>query len=344
MIKFYRGLKKSYSEQHYNGIYFATDTGEILHGGKSYSGVDLTKSVTDVTLTDGVLSITYSDGTTSTIEMSSGKYKSNIEDKNLAMPNAVGGISKNTKLSELEGKTYDSILDDLLFPTVYPTYTAPSASITLKNYNAIQEVGSKAPTVDNFTTGYNPGQISINGVKQANRGGDIKDSYITYGQTNTTLPITIIEDSVEYVYHVVYNTGPQPKDNKGNNYGSPLSEGTVTNSVSVNGTYPWFATTNIQGQLTKQALVAWSSSMVAGGTSGFELLPHTSQYPQQFKMPRQATKLQMYNPVAKAFDVVNLGDWKTTESTEIINGVSHKYYTYSYTGTDRGSVKLIVNF
>ena len=344
MITFYRGLKELYSVQHYDGIYFATDTKEILHGGQSYSGVDLTKSVVNVILTDGSLLITYSDGTTSIIEISSGKYKSNIEDKTLAMPNAVGGISKNTKLSALEGKTYDSILDDLLFPTVYPTYTTPSASIALKNYNAVQEVGATAPTVNNFTTGYNPGQISLNGIKQYNRGGDVKESYITYGQTDTTLPTTVTEGSVAYVYHVVYNEGPQPKDNKGNNYGNPLPEGSVTASISINGTYPWYATTKTKGELTKQSLISWESTMIAGGTSGFEVLPHTTQYPQQFKLPKKATKLQMYNPVAKAFDVVKLDDWKINESTEIINGVSRKYYTYSYVGSDRGSVKLIVNF
>ena len=47
------------------------------------------------------------------------------------MPDAVGGIAKGTKLEALEGRSISSILDDLLFPTVVPTYTNPSVTLTL---------------------------------------------------------------------------------------------------------------------------------------------------------------------------------------------------------------------
>jgi hypothetical protein len=58
-----------------------------------------------------------------------------------------------------------------LFPTIYPTYIEPSATIKLKNYNDVQLVGAKAPLVTDFTCTYNPGSININGVKQSDRGG-----------------------------------------------------------------------------------------------------------------------------------------------------------------------------
>ena len=66
MIKFYRGLKNSYdSTLHGSGIYFATDTFEIIHNGNSYSGLlSVGKSVENVTLADGVLTVTYTDKTT----------------------------------------------------------------------------------------------------------------------------------------------------------------------------------------------------------------------------------------------------------------------------------------
>ena len=61
MIKFYRGLKAAYDvATHYEGIYFATDTGEILHGGKSYSGLlEVGKSVADISLVNGGQPIYY---------------------------------------------------------------------------------------------------------------------------------------------------------------------------------------------------------------------------------------------------------------------------------------------
>lgn len=354
MIKFYRGLKNRYDKSnHGSGIYFATDTLEIIHDGSSYSGlVEVGKTVTDVSLVDGKLTITYSDNTTSEVEIGSGKYSSAITDKQLEMPNAVGGIAKGTKLETLEGKSYNAILDDLLFPTVTPTYVAPSASLALKNYDAIQEVGLLAPTSNNFTVGYNAGAINLNGVKQNNRGGDHNESIssIYYGGvvTNTTLPTRVIEGNMSYTYRAVYTQGPQPKDNKGNDYQTPLASGSVDSSpVVVNGTYPWFATTSAPGTLTKQPLIAWNStvgSMVAGGTVGFDLLPHTATARQQFKLPRQATSLEMYNTVAKAFEVVALSEWAVATSEDEINGVNCTYYTYTYTGANRGSVKLIVKF
>lgn len=351
MIKFFRGLKSLYNlEKHGAGIYFATDTKEIIHNNESYSGLlEEGKSVKDITLVEGVMTITYTDNSTSQVEIGSGKYASNIADKTLAMPNAVGGIAKGTKLEALEGKSYDAILDDLLFPTVNPTFTAPSASIKFNNYAATQEVGAAAPVASNFTTSYNAGQITLNGSKQNNRGGaqDVANSFIYYGSSadNKTLPTTVAEGNTNYKYRAAYAEGPQPKDNKGNNYSSPLAAGTVdSGAVTVNGTYPWFASTSTSGTLTKQALVAWNAAAGAMSTGEFEVQPHTAAAPQMFKLPKQASSLQMYSTVSKSFETVALSDWNKVSATEEINSVEHTYYTYTYKGADRGSVKLIVNF
>ena len=94
MIKFYRGLRELYNlSEHGSGIYFATDTCEILHNGKSYSGLlSADKSVKTIELVNGIIVVTYTDNTTTEIEVGSGVYKSNITDKTLTTPNSVGGI------------------------------------------------------------------------------------------------------------------------------------------------------------------------------------------------------------------------------------------------------------
>lgn len=101
-INFFRGLRASYNQElHGTGIYFATDTLEIIHGGKSYSGLlEVGKSVKDIALVDGVMTITYTDSTTTTVEVGSGKYQSNIEDKNIAMTTKYGDFAVGTKVRD----------------------------------------------------------------------------------------------------------------------------------------------------------------------------------------------------------------------------------------------------
>lgn len=353
MAKFFRGSYASYVQSiHGDGIYFATDKGIIKMNGKDYIGqlADST-AVKDIALNaDGdKFVVTYLDGTTTEIDAASGEYESMIADKNLTTPNAVGGIAKGTTVSSLEGKTFAEMFDDLLFPTVNPTFTAPSASIAWKNYATVQEVGSAGPTVDNFTVGYNAGAINLNGVKQANRGGshDTANSfiYVNGDATNKTLPAKLTLGSTKFKYRAAFNEGPQPKNNKGGDYSSPLAAGTVDSTeISVNGTYPWYASTATAGTLTKQSLVSWNTTAGAMSSGEFTVQPHTAAAPQMFKLPRKASSLQMYNTVAKAFETVALSDWTETSASETINGNTQTYYTYSYKGDARGSVKLIVKF
>lgn len=67
IIKFYRGALATYQanpNKYIDGIYFATDSGEIFHGGKSYSGLlSESKSVKDASVANGILTVTYSDDT-----------------------------------------------------------------------------------------------------------------------------------------------------------------------------------------------------------------------------------------------------------------------------------------
>lgn len=356
-IKFYKGKKSSYDvNQHGNGIYFTTDTQEIIHDNKSYSGLlEEGKSVKNITLAEGVMTITYTDNSTSQVEIGSGKYASNIMDKTLEMPNAVGGITKGTKLEELEGKSYDAILDDLLFPTVNPTFTAPTASIAWKNYATTQKIGSAGPTTANFTTGYNAGAINLNGKKQNNRGGkhDADKSFIFVNGdiANTTFPATVALGSTKFAYRAAFGEGPQPKDNKGNNYDAPLSEGTVDSSeISVNGTYPWYASTasaSAASPAVEQVLVAWNNTAGTMSTGEFETKP-SGTLPQVFKVPREATSVQIYdNGSGKWVTEALATTYTKTTETITINGNERTYYVYTYNANNlgnRGAAKLIVKF
>lgn len=351
ILKFYRGLEASYNAStHVDGIYFCTDTGKIMLNGKQYGGSSA-KTVADVTLEGSVITVKYTDSSSEELDLSTlgGIYTSEIEDTELEMPSTVGGITAGTTVGDLNGKSYNQMFDDLLFPTVNPTYVAPSASISFSSYSTLQKVGSAGPTEDNFTTSYNPGAINVNGVKQDNRGGALKEGesfiYVNNSVSNTELPTTLALGNTTFKYRASYEAGPQPKDNKGNNYGSPLAAGTVDSSaITVNGTHPWFASTVTAGTLTEQALINWNASAGQMTTPRFVLQPHTAAAPQTIKFPRKLTQLQMLNTVSNQMEVVSFSDWIETSATESTNSVETTYYTYKYNGADRGSVTLIAKF
>ena len=342
-INFYRGLKAKYdSIAHANGVYFATDAKEIIMNGVSYIGSladlgeeKLIKSIA-AAADNSKLIITYVDDSTKEITLStaSGEYESNIEDKTLAMPNAVGGIAKGTKLEALEGKSYNAIFDDLLFPTVNPTFTAPTASISLKSYAATQEVGSTAPTAANFTIGYNAGAINLNGVKQDNRGGahDTASSFIYYGSSadNKTLPTTVEEGSVSYKYRAAYAEGPQPKDNKGNDYSSPLAAGTVDSAaVTVYGVYPYY-TNSVDNEAFAKLSLTNNTTLSA--------IKFVAEGPNKhaFKLPAKytLTKTELLNTLSGKYENFATSNWTATTETISVQGndVSYKVYTRNDSG------------
>lgn len=278
-------------------------------------------------------------------------YESSIEDKTLEMPSAVGGLGKGTTVESLEGKTFSQMFDDILFPTVNPTFTAPTASIAFKDYTSIKEVGSTAPMASNFTTGYNAGAITLNGVKQNNRGGSIDSAnsfiYVNGDADNKVLPAKVSLGSTTYKYRAAYGEGAQPKDNKGNNYDAPLAAGYVDSSaITLNGTYPWFASTasaSSENPVAKQSLVAWNTTAGSMSTGNFELQP-SGTLPQVFKLPRKISTLQMLNTVSNKMETIGLGDYNETTETINIGGVDVTYYVYTYKGAARGNVTLLAKF
>lgn len=165
-------------------------------------------------------------------------YESSL-DPTVATVEKLGGIDAGTTVAQLTGKSYDEIFDTLIFPTVNPTFTAPSASISLKNYQNIQEIGANAPTTANFNVSFNAGAITLAGVKQNNRAGaqDVEASKILYSSSKVEdLPEKVTSGAMDYYYRAAYAEGPQPKDSKGNNYSTPLAAGTVDSSkVTVTG-------------------------------------------------------------------------------------------------------------
>lgn len=333
----FMGLKASYkpAADHLDKLYFATDTHELLVNGTSYSG-----GVKAVSIEGTTLKITMVDGSSKTVDLAEIlKYKSALAD-DIATVNALGGIPAGTTVAQLKNKTFSQLFDELIFPTVNPTFEAPTASLSLKSTSTtpiIQEVGTtgaSVPVVASFNTGYNPGAIKIAGVKKQNRGGDLQSDesfiYINNTPTNKTFPTEIPEGIISYKYRAAYAQGPQPLDSKGNNYQTPLPAGTVdSDAVIISGVYPYFTNKDNNSTFAKLSLTIYNSlSVVKFKAEGPN--KHAFKIPAKYTL----TKVELLNTLSGKYE--NYGIDKFTKTTENIE-VQGKQVSYAvYTRNDAG--------
>jgi hypothetical protein len=281
---------------------------------------------------------------------------------NLEMPSDVGGIPAGTIVDDLKGDTFISLFDDLLFPTVNPTFVAPSNGFS-DDASSLIEISSSINI--GFTATFNRGQILLNAVFQDFRSGLPN----TYTYTGTGLPASVSSTSLTDVqnvngYYVLqgnqswtntvsYDAGPQPLDNKGNNFGSPLPAGTTSaQNVSIEGVYPLFGTTSDITTLTKQSLV----SMISANNISFSLVPETGGDKQKIDIPdawtasRPLVGIQTFNTVSSQWEyqggnaASSLTFWTTSATTQTIQTNVINYTRYTYNGVDRGAIQLRLVF
>lgn len=333
----FMGRKASYkpAADHLDKLYFATDTHELLVNGTSYSG-----GVRDVSIEGTILKITMVDGSRKTVNLAEIlKYRSALDD-GIATVNALGGIPVGTTVAQLKIKTFSQLFDDLIFPTVNPTFEYPTASLSLKSTSTtpiIQEVGTtgaSVPVAGSFNTVYNPGAIKIAGVKKQDRGGNLKpnESFIYINNTSAykEFPTEIPEGSITYKYRAAYAQGPQPLNSKGDDYQNPLSAGIVDSAaVTINGVYPYFTNKDNNEAFAKLALTT-SNTLSAVKFKAEGPNKHT------FKIPAKYTliKVELLNTLSSKYE--NYGIDKFTKTTENIE-VQGKQVSYAvYTRNDAG--------
>lgn len=332
----FSGLKASYkpAADHLDKLYFATDTHELLVNGTSYSG-----GVRAVSIEGTTLKITMVNGSSKTVDLAEIlKYKSTLLD-NIATVNALGGIPAGTTVAQLKNKTFSQLFDELIFPTINPTFENPIAYLSLKSTSTpiIQEVGTtgaSVPVAGSFNTGYNPGAIKIAGVKKQDRAGAFKPNesfiYINNNPNNKKFPTEIPEGSIVYKYRAVYAQGPQPLDSKGNNYRTPLPAGTVDSAaIIINGVYPYFTNKDNNEAFAKLALTI-SNTLSAVKFKAEGPNKHTFKLPVKYTL----TNVELLNTLSGKYE--NYGIDKFTKTTENIE-VQGKQVSYTvYTRNDAG--------
>ena len=302
------------------------------------------EGVKEIKYSDNTITVTYFDGSIEIIPLTvsgGGTYVSKIEDKNVAMTSNLGDYKIGTKVSALEGKTYDELFDGILFPTINPSHGTPSlAGFVLNPNTTLVELGTAVVSISEASLNkatwitYNNGMAYAGDVESIIYNFSIND-YVYFNISDLDNKVYDTLGNQTYKAEINYLAGKAPKNNKGvvvESLACPAGQVSATRTVNV--TAPWFIYDN------KQPLINWSTKT----TGEFTVNPHTSSNPQMFKLPRKATSLQMYNTVAKQFETIALSDWEETTETKSINGISHTYYVYTYEGSARGSVKLKANF
>lgn len=263
-----------------------------------------------------------------------------------ATPHKVGGIAAGTTAQALAGKSFSEIIDDLLFETIYPTMTAPTLSLSISPSNRIYEAGSKLSL--KLTANFNRGSITLGSKFQDYRSGVVR-KYIFNGKTENAgadLPLSLVlgKEKVNYYAEAEYEAGPQPLDSKGNPWGTPLSSGKLRlGIVSIEGSYPIFATTIAITSFSKQPLQGLQSIFSAE----LNLCAETSAHKQAFRLPvemKTLKRMELMNTLSGKYEPIDLNSFSKTEVIVPINGVSVDYFHYEHNGSNRGNVKLKLLF
>ena len=223
--------------------------GETGVQGPQGVGISNIVKVSTVGLVD-TYRITYTDGTTWDYTVTNGDSASGALGKEITAAITVGGVTVGDTFTV--GTSYDDMWDSLLNPTLYPTYVAPSASLSYTAdtyYEVGATIASKAGTVT-----YDAGAININGVKQNDRGGaatnyalassgadvEFSASDANSGAFTVSALTRSTKGTITLTGTVSYAKGPQPKDSKGHNYSSPLDAGSKSSSKTMTFILPYY--------------------------------------------------------------------------------------------------------
>jgi hypothetical protein len=250
--------------------------------------------------------------------------------------------------STFTNQTFTEMMDLMLYPELFPSISNQYNGFSL-NQAVLQEIGdSRALT---FTSTFNRGSISPAYGTNGFRSG-LPNAYV-YTGTGLSSPIpstslsdtqhvaayTILQGTQSWTSAVDYDAGEQPLSSKGNIYLTPLPAGTATpNTVSINGVYPPFATTNAIATLTKQSLQTMTTLIevdmqaeVIGGPK------------QTIDIPDVWTAivgLQIFNTLSGVWDIINLSTFTTSQTTQTIQGNVIPYTQYEHNGSTVGARKL----
>ena len=261
---------------------------------------------------------------------------------------AVGGIDVGYVLT---GKTSNEIIQDLLFPEICGTLTAPSTSTSLSQ-TGTREVGCVLPSI-NVTSTFSRGSIDPQGCSDSPFRSGAANSYVFSGTqvagtySCTTSPVikevtgyTVGAGANTWGSCTFYDAGVQPKSNKNNDFSSPLGAGNTTaNNASLTGLYPYFYGVSASEPTADSALLATGSKIVATSTAQINITygSQTNKYLWFATPAASTTKLGWYEGPTNKGNIGSPSDLFDAPSTVSVDspdscwsGQSYKIYISNY--------------
>ena len=246
---------------------------------------------------------------------------------------SVGGISAGT--SYTAGTPIEDIISDLLSPTLYPSFTAPSASLAGTG-NKLLETGTTLSVT--LTATFNRGTINPAYGTSGYRAGVATGYTLNSGteQQENTWSEAVSASNRQFSASVAYAAGEQPKDSKGNNYSTPLAAGSVnTNVVSYDFVDAMWANTANIATVAKLSLVAKSTKQ-----RDMVFPAQTVANPEVFDIPASwtVTAVQVKNDLSGQYEdaAAQFTVTDTTHNDAAGNSVAYKRYTFNM-GFDTGA-------
>ena len=150
------------------------------------------------------------------------------------------------------GTSYDDMWDALLNPTLYPTFTNPSATLSYSAdtyYEVGTSVSAKSATVTlnrgtitpaYGTSGYRSGAATNYALASSGADTEYSDSSASSGSFSVPALTRATKGNIVLTATVSYAAGEQPKDSKGNNYDSPLAAGSKSTTKTMQFIQPYY--------------------------------------------------------------------------------------------------------
>jgi len=273
-----------------------------------------------------------------------------------------GGLgSHNAAWFKEQGYTYSQMFDEILFPTVIPTMTAPSLS--WKGYSTINKlVGSDITNLiltsdnvsDYVTVDLGSWSLDINSEMTASNGcGTIRVSITGSPVDNEDGTYSMGTSSIKYQAYAKFLDGDDPKDNKGNvcvDLGYYNNANVYTDSVYIYPYYNFYATTDQEkpGELVLQTVIKNAGiSNVTTAQGNMNLAPHTTATPWKLRLPRELQNLWMLNTSNGKYEEITISNgapkmWKHEIDKVEENGIY--YHIYTYIGSDNNSANIQIKF
>lgn len=235
----------------------------------------------------------------------------------------VGGVDAGTVF--VEGTSIETVLGAILSPTLYPTLTAPSGSMAISPNTKLFESGSSHNVT--FVLTLNRGSINPAYGTSGYRSG-AATSYTLDGTTQTTNSFTkTITASGSYTGSIAYAAGEQPKDSRGNNYGTPLAAGSVnTNAIAFEFVNAIWANTSNITTVAKQSLVSKSTKV-----KQFNFPAQTVANPEIFDVPSAwtVTAVEVLNTLSNQWEDCSSEFTVTSTTHEDAGGNTVNYARYT---------------